>query len=189
MGLIWPPEAIKWSDWNLGVLELAGLAPPRLWSSWMLWPSAGFILWEASIRWAREERIRMDTSTDVVLALCTAWSDDAAAADLAAFFTDDATYRNIPLDRLTGKQNIADNIATCIRPGPPGIKGPKLGVINIAANGRVVMTERVGVFKMQDRSFELSVMGTFEVVDRKIAAWRDYFDMNQFLNQMGDHQS
>jgi limonene-1,2-epoxide hydrolase len=27
-------------------------------------------------------------------------------------------------------------------------------------------------------------MGTFEVTDGKIAAWRDYFDMNQFTTRM-----
>jgi hypothetical protein len=34
-------------------------------------------------------------------------------------------------------------------------------------------------------SFELPVMGTFEVRDGKISAWRDYFDMNQFTTRMG----
>ncbi|MET0802397.1 MAG: limonene-1,2-epoxide hydrolase family protein, partial [Acidimicrobiales bacterium] len=35
-------------------------------------------------------------------------------------------------------------------------------------------------------SIALPVMGTFEVnADGKISAWRDYFDMNQFLSQMG----
>jgi len=28
-------------------------------------------------------------------------------------------------------------------------------------------------------------MGTFEVSDGKINAWRDYFDMNQFISRMG----
>jgi limonene-1,2-epoxide hydrolase len=27
-------------------------------------------------------------------------------------------------------------------------------------------------------------MGTFEVAGDKIAAWRDYFDMNQFQSQL-----
>jgi limonene-1,2-epoxide hydrolase len=27
-------------------------------------------------------------------------------------------------------------------------------------------------------------MGTFEVQDGKIAAWRDYFDLKQFTDQM-----
>ena len=54
-----------------------------------------------------------------------------------------------------------------------------------AADGPVVMTERVDVFKLADKSFELPVMGVFEVSDGKITAWRDYFDMNQFTSQMG----
>jgi limonene-1,2-epoxide hydrolase len=58
-------------------------------------------------------------------------------------------------------------------------------VINIAANGPVVMTERVDVFKLPNKSFELQVMGTFEVSGGKISAWRDYFDMNQFTSRMG----
>jgi len=28
-------------------------------------------------------------------------------------------------------------------------------------------------------------MGTFEVSDGKISAWRDYFDMNQFTTRLG----
>ena len=56
---------------------------------------------------------------------------------------------------------------------------------NIASDGPVVMTERVDVFKLPDKSIALPVMGTFEVRDDKIAAWRDYFDMNQFTGQMG----
>jgi len=47
-----------------------------------------------------------------------------------------------------------------------------------------VMTERVDVFKLADKSFELPVMGTFEVSEAKISAWRDYFDKDQFTNQM-----
>ena len=33
-------------------------------------------------------------------------------------------------------------------------------------------------------TIELPVMGTFEIVDGKIAAWRDYFDLNQFMSQL-----
>jgi limonene-1,2-epoxide hydrolase len=75
--------------------------------------------------------------------------------------------------------------ATIIRPGPPGIMSIEFRVINMATNGPVVMTERVDVFKLPHKSFELPVMGTFEVSDGKINAWRDYFDLNQFNSQMG----
>jgi limonene-1,2-epoxide hydrolase len=47
------------------------------------------------------------------------------------------------------------------------------------------MTERIDVFTLAGRSFELPVMGTFEVNGDKIQAWRDYFDTNQFTARMG----
>jgi limonene-1,2-epoxide hydrolase len=127
----------------------------------------------------------MESPIEVVRRFCAAWSDGMAAGDLAAFFTDDAVYHNIPLAPVTGREAIANNFATFIRPGAPGIEGLEFRVINIAAAGPVVMTERVDVFKLPDRTFELQVMGTFEVSDGKIKAWRDYFDMNQFTSRMG----
>jgi limonene-1,2-epoxide hydrolase len=129
-------------------------------------------------------RSQMESPIEVVRRFCAAWSDDIAAVDLAAFFTDDAVYHNIPLAPVVGREAIANTIATFIRPGPPGIESIEFRVINIAADGPVVMTERVDAFKLPDKSFELPVMGTFEASDGKINAWRDYFDMNQFTSQM-----
>lgn len=90
----------------------------------------------------------MESPIEVVRRFCAAWSDGMEARDLAAFFTDDAVYHNIPLAPVTGREAIANTIATVIRPGPPGIEGIELRVINIAADGPVVMTERVDVFKL-----------------------------------------
>jgi len=130
-------------------------------------------------------RTQMESPIEVVRRFCAAWSANLGAAELAAFFTDDAIYHNIPLAPVTGREAIANNIASFIRPGAPGIESLELRVINIAANGPVVMTERVDVFKLPHKSFELPVMGTFEVRNGKISAWRDYFDMNQFTSRMG----
>ena len=47
-----------------------------------------------------------------------------------------------------------------------------------------VMTERVDVFTFVNGRIALPVSGTFEVRDGKIVAWRDYFDMNQFVSQL-----
>src|ERR1700736_734931 len=130
-------------------------------------------------------RSQMDSPIELVRRFCAAWSDDLGAAELAAFFTDNAVYHNIPLAPVIGRKAIANNIASFIRPGAPGIESLHLRVINIAANGPVVMTERVDAFKLPGKSFELQVMGTFEVRDGRISAWRDYFDMNQFTSRMG----
>ena len=128
---------------------------------------------------------QMESPIEVVRRFCAAWNADVGAAELAAFFTDDAVYHNIPLAPVTGRAAIANNFASFIRPGAPGIESLHLRLINIAASGPVVMTERVDAFKLPGKSFELQVMGTFEVRDGKISAWRDYFDMNQFTSRMG----
>ncbi|HEV3366320.1 MAG TPA: limonene-1,2-epoxide hydrolase family protein [Acidimicrobiales bacterium] len=127
----------------------------------------------------------MESPIEVVRRFCAAWSENIEAAELAAFFANDAVYHNIPLEPVTGREAIADTIASFIRPGAPGIEGLEFRVINIAADGPVVMTERVDVFRLRNKSFELPVMGTFEVREGKINAWRDYFDMNQFASRMG----
>jgi limonene-1,2-epoxide hydrolase len=127
----------------------------------------------------------MESPIEVVRRFCAAWTDNLGAAELAAFFTDDAVYHNIPLAPVTGREAISDTIDSFIRPGPPGIEAIEFRVINIAADGPIVMTERVDAFTLPDKSFELPVMGTFEVSNGKIYAWRDYFDMNQFTSRMG----
>lgn len=127
----------------------------------------------------------MESPIEVVRRFCAAWSDNATVDELAAFFSDNAVYHNIPLAPLTGREAIKNNIATFIRPGAPGIESIDFRIINIAVNGPVVMTERVDVFRLPGKSFELPVMGVFEVTDGKINAWRDYFDVNQFTTRMG----
>jgi limonene-1,2-epoxide hydrolase len=91
----------------------------------------------------------------------------------------------IYLPGLSRLRFAGSRIASVQRPGPPGIESIDFRVINIAANGPVVMTERVDVFQLPGRSFEPPVMGAFEVSGGKISAWRDYFDMNQFTSRMG----
>jgi limonene-1,2-epoxide hydrolase len=128
-----------------------------------------------------QRRSEMESPIELVRRFCSAWSDGTGAEDLAAFFTDDAVYHNIPLAPVTGR----DDIATTIASFTAGVEGIEFRVLNITGDGAVVLTERVDVFKLPDKSIELPVMGTFEVRDGKIAAWRDYFDMNQFTSQMG----
>jgi limonene-1,2-epoxide hydrolase len=122
----------------------------------------------------------MERPIDLVSRFCAAWANDLGAEDLAGYFTDDAVYHNIPFAPVTGRGNIADNIASFIRPGPPGIERIEFRVINIAANGPVVLTERVDVFTVSNNTFEVQIMGAFEVSDGKIKAWRDYFDPSRF---------
>ncbi len=97
----------------------------------------------------------MQSPIEVVRRFSAAWSENRAAHELAEFFTDDAVYHNIPLKPVAGIDDIENTIATFIRPGRPGIESIDFRVINIAANGPVVMTERVDVFTLPGRSSDL----------------------------------
>src|SRR4029434_4119889 len=103
-------------------------------------------------------RSEMESPIELVRRFCAAWSDNVGAAELAAFFTDDAVYHNTPLAPVTGREAIASTIASFIRPGAPGIEGIEFRVINIAADGPVVMTELVDIFQLPDKSVQLPVM-------------------------------
>src|SRR5258707_11644456 len=109
---------------------------------------------------------QMESPIELVRRFCAAWSDNVGVAELAAFFTDDAVYHNIPLAPVTGRKAIANNFASFLRPGVPGIGSLHLHLINIAAIGPVVMTPRVDVLKLPGQSFELQVIRTFQVPER-----------------------
>lgn len=47
----------------------------------------------------------------------------------------------------------------------------------LASKGGYVFTERIDRLKAGDKLFDLPVSGTLQVVNGKIVAWRDYFDL------------
>lgn len=116
---------------------------------------------------------------ELVRRFCDAWAGGDIAG-LLGYFTEDAVYHNIPVDPVVGK----DQIKATIDGFTAGVDKIEFKVRHIVADGPVVMTERVDVFHTADRSIELPVMGIFEVRGDKIAAWRDYFDLNQFMSQL-----
>jgi len=101
---------------------------------------------------------------------------------LLAFFTEDAVYHNIPVDPVRGHAAIESTLAQFMAPGGEASFELKA----IATSGNKVLTERVDVLTMGGKRIEVPVMGTFEVTpDGKISAWRDYFDMQQVMSQLG----
>ena len=102
--------------------------------------------------------------------------------ELGAYFTDDAVYHNIPVAPVTGRDAIEATLAQFLTPAT----SCEFEMLAVATSGNVVLTERIDRFTIGGKSIALPVMGTFEVApDGKIKAWRDYFDMQQFMSQMG----
>ena len=121
----------------------------------------------------------MTEPLDLVRSFCDAWPR-LDLDELAGYFTVDAVYHNIPVDPVVGRENIRATIAGFTA----GIDKVEFDVLHAVAEGGIVLTERTDRFYGSGRVISLPVMGTFEVVDGKIAAWRDYFDLNQFMSQL-----
>ena len=119
-------------------------------------------------------------ATALVTEFCAAFGNGKTPAELLDYFTDDAVYHNIPVDPAVGREAILGLLTMFLTPA----QGVEFRVRNIVADGNTVLTERLDVFQLGDATLELPVMGTFEVRDGKIAAWRDYFDLNQYMSQL-----
>ena len=122
----------------------------------------------------------MASPIDVVRDFCAAWETRDQQRILDAF-TDDGVYHNIPLQPAAGKAAIAALLGVILGPA----SDVKFEIKHIVASGDVVLTERIDRFVIGGKTVELPVMGAFEVRDGKIAAWRDYFDMQTYMKQSG----
>jgi len=103
--------------------------------------------------------------------------------ELLGFLADDAVYHNIPMAPLRGHAAIEAVLRQFLEP----CTRVEFELLAIASRGGTVLTERVDRFWLANgKTIELPVMGAFEVgADGRISAWRDYFDLQQYLKQAG----
>jgi len=115
---------------------------------------------------------------DLIRRFCASWEQGDVAA-IVAFFTDDAVYHNMPIQPIHGRDAIKGVIEQFMAP----FDRAEFEILQVAAAGDVVLTERIDRFVSSSKTVELPVMGTFEIKDGKIAAWRDYFDLAVWTRQ------
>jgi limonene-1,2-epoxide hydrolase len=118
---------------------------------------------------------------EVVTEFCKKWLT-ADPDELAGYFTEDAVYHNIPMEPVQGREAIKEFIAGFTA----GFDGIDFQVHRQVSDGNVVMNERTDVMHRKDGGeIPLPVTGVFEVVDGRIAAWRDYFDLATVTSAFG----
>jgi len=113
----------------------------------------------------------------VVEAFVAAWNRMDLEAILA-FLHEDIIYHNIPVAPLCGKPAVSAYLRSRWVFDSIDWEMP-----NIAASGNTVLTERVDRFTIEGRAITLPVMGTFEIDNGLIRAWRDYFDLAGYQAQ------
>lgn len=118
----------------------------------------------------------------VVRDFCSAWERLDVDAILK-HMSSDAVYHNIPLQPLVGQQAIRGflegffSLATSCR----------FEVLTVVTDGNRVVTERLDSFGFPDKNLEqLPVLGIFEFdAAGKICHWREYFDLQTWIDKGG----
>jgi limonene-1,2-epoxide hydrolase len=108
-----------------------------------------------------------------------AWSR-LDAAELAAYFTEDGTYHNMPAAPVVGRAQVE----RFIKGFTASWTETTWDLIHIASDGDRVFTERLDRTKAGEKGVDLPCLGIFEMEDGKIKVWRDYFDMATFAKGM-----
>ncbi len=97
------------------------------------------------------------------------------SAAMRPFMADDVVYHNMPMEPSVG---IDASIA--FLDGFLGMfESAEVEILHLAVRGNVVLTERIDTLTLGGTIAPLPVMGTFEVRNGKVSAWRDYFDLGQ----------
>jgi limonene-1,2-epoxide hydrolase len=118
------------------------------------------------------------SNMDIVKQFIDAWNG-MDFDTVEALMAEDIFYHNIPMEPIQGRA-AAGAFARSMN-----AKAVNWELLAIAENGNKVLTERVDNFDLADgKTLSIPVMGTFEIENGKIQAWRDYFDLGTFTKQM-----
>jgi limonene-1,2-epoxide hydrolase len=110
-----------------------------------------------------------------------AWSDGDASR-LADYFTDDAVFQMMPRgESVAGRGAIHDDFKAQLE----WVKDCDFEVKTVSTGGSTVFAERIDRMKVAGAPIAIPVVGVFEFAsDEKMTAWRDYFDMQQVMDQV-----
>lgn len=97
-----------------------------------------------------------------------------------ALLADDVVYQNVPFPADRGKAAVIRTLERFSKV----MTGFEVQMKNIAANGDVVLTERVDILTGPMLHLDIWVCGTFEVKNGKITLWRDYFDLAEVTGKL-----
>lgn len=121
----------------------------------------------------------MADNEKIIRDFIAAWSR-LDAEELAGYFTEDGCYYNIPVEPVRGRDNVKQFIANFAGTWTE----TTWDIVSIGAVGDRVYAERVDRTKTTQGDVDLPCVGVFEMEDGKIKEWRDYFDLNTYMQAM-----
>ncbi|MBR8322487.1 MULTISPECIES: limonene-1,2-epoxide hydrolase family protein [Burkholderia cepacia complex] len=123
---------------------------------------------------------------EVAIEFFNHWSANRIDEALS-MLAEDVLYDNVPFPDIIGRDNVRKFHKDF---GIGSTFTVDWKVTQIAANGNVVLNERIDVF-LHERGgrITLPVMGTLTIEDGIITVWRDYFDPTAFERQLTQIQT
>lgn len=101
--------------------------------------------------------------------------------EIAAFFTEDGVYHNMPAGPVAGRANVRGFIAGFAKDWT----STQWDILTLVSRGDIVIAERLDRTRVGDRPVDLPCCGVFEMQDGKIKIWRDYFDLGTYRTELG----
>ena len=122
----------------------------------------------------------MASHCDRVRDFIAAW-EARSVEDILSRMTPDATYLNVGLSEAKGHEAIR----AAVTPFLTTASEVHWTITHIAETETgVVLTERIDVFVIGEKTLSVPVMGAFEFDGDLISGWRDYFDLPGFQAQI-----
>ena len=121
----------------------------------------------------------MGTPSETVRQFCAAFGDKDLDT-IAGLLADDVVYHNVGMPPAVGKEASLAMIQGFLDMSESLV----FDIHRLAADGDTVLTERTDTFTINGVKAPIAVMGTFELRDGLVVAWRDYFDMGLTTHMM-----
>lgn len=128
----------------------------------------------------KEEAQMPSPALETAHQMVAAWND-LDADRIADLFAEDAVLHSMMIDPIEGRENLRSHISKLLQ----GATDLELKLKNVAVTGDTVILERVDEFTIGDKRGAVPVVGVLVIENGLVKEWREYYDRNQLLTEMG----
>jgi limonene-1,2-epoxide hydrolase len=96
-------------------------------------------------------------------------------------FAEDGVLHSVMIEPVKGREALRTRLGAFLT----GATRLNLQLKNVAVVGNTVFLERVDDFDYKGKHGAVPVVGVMEISDGKVKIWREYYDRDQLLHEMG----
>lgn len=119
-------------------------------------------------------------SIAVAKEMVVAWNE-LDVDKIASLFSEDAVLHSMMIEPIQGRENLREHLGALLE----NASRLELQLRTVSATGNTVFLERVDDFDVNGKHGSVPVTGVLVIEDGKVAEWREYYDRNELLTEMG----